>query len=209
MESFGVKYNISQKKVAPREGQIPTCDIDMIEKHIEDIEKQLSNNNIKGEGIQYLISLYEKAIEFYSAINNPRYEYFMKKTQECLKMQIMIDYMDKKVNESKNNNVNKESSIKMKNEIQSDKVINKINIEKSQSDQLNKKQSKEERITQPLSSRDTSKSTLEKIPIIETGNDKPKTSRSLHVAMSNDDDDNPIDLRSDEDDDDEEDEENN
>ena len=209
MESFGVKYNISQKKVAPREGQIPTCDIDMIEKHIENIEKQLSNNNIKGEGIQYLISLYEKAIEFYSAINNPRYEYFMKKTQECLKMQIMIDYMDKKVNESKNNNINNESSLKSESEIKCDKIINKINIEKSQSDQLNKKQSKDERINQPLSSRDTSKSTLEKIPIIETGNDKPKTSRSLHVAMSNDDDDNPIDLGSDEDDEDEENEEDN
>jgi hypothetical protein len=32
MDNFGVKYNISQKKLGTKEGKLPICDIDLIEK---------------------------------------------------------------------------------------------------------------------------------------------------------------------------------
>ena len=40
MECFGINYNISQRSLEPKEGKLPNCDIDMVEKEIEEIEKK-------------------------------------------------------------------------------------------------------------------------------------------------------------------------
>ena len=210
MESFGVKYNISQKKLGTKEGKLPICDIDLIEKSIEELEKKLSDKETKVEDVQTLMSLYEKAIEFYSAMNNPRYEHFMKKTQECMKMQIMIDLMNNKIKEgNKNNNDNKKQLL-----TESKKEISKAedeitNTNKQNNEIENNQKNKEQNINNKINLDNEDKPTeqitsaVDNLPTISSENNNSKASAPIvHVEMSNDDDDNPIDVGSDEDDED-------
>ena len=208
MESFGVKYNISQKKLGTKEGKLPICDIDLIEKNIEELEKKISDKEPKVEDVQKLISLYEKAIEFYSAMNNPRYEHFMKKTQECMKMQIMINVTDNKIKEGNDNNDNKELQTESKKEISKteDEITNtnvqNPEIENNQNDIAQSINNKINRDNENTPTEQTT-SIVENLPITSSENNNSKTSAKIvHVQMSNDDDDNPIDVGSDEDDED-------
>lgn len=182
MECFGINYNISQRSLEPKEGKLPNCDIDMVEKEIEEIEKKMESSSKPSlELVQYLMTLYEKAVEFYSAINNPRYEHFTQKIQDCLKSQAMVDFM------------NKENDDKKKAEPPSETIKGESKPEK-----------KVEETPTPITSRDTPEDRKDPEVVIE---DKPKTSRSLHIAISKDDDDLPIEINSDEDEDEDENEE--
>ena len=208
MESFGIKYNISQKTIGPKEGKLPSCDIEMVEKEIEEYEKKINQNDVSVEMVQYLILLYERAIEYYSAINNPRYEHFMKKTKECMNMNIMIDNLNK-VNQSNENKTHTEDSVQKAemNTTSKDNENNKQQIEdkKDNNNKEDKQKEKEDKNGQPLSSREKKPLMLENLPKETEDDNKPKSSRSLHVAMSNDEDDAPIDVGSGEDEEEEDD----
>ena len=45
-------------------------DIDQILEHIEDYEEEIQENDLSLSSIQTLITLYQKAIEYYSALDN-------------------------------------------------------------------------------------------------------------------------------------------
>ena len=66
-----------------REGTVPMVEINLVEEEIKNIEKKIKNKeNITKESISILINLYEKAIQYYSALNNKRFEIFIKKIHE-------------------------------------------------------------------------------------------------------------------------------
>lgn len=77
---FGVKMDIKKH----REGELPKIDINKVEKGIPQLENQMKfSGNILV--FNKLLSDYEKAVEYYSAINDPKYEIYTKKIQELLK----------------------------------------------------------------------------------------------------------------------------
>ena len=63
-----------------REGSVPLVDINTVEEEIKKIEKKIINKeDITKDNISMLVSLYEKAIQYYSALNDDRFEICIKK----------------------------------------------------------------------------------------------------------------------------------
>ena len=63
-----------------REGSVPMVDINLVEEKIKLFEKKINTKeNITKENISVLINLYEKAIQYYSALNDKRFEIYIKK----------------------------------------------------------------------------------------------------------------------------------
>ena len=152
MDCFGINYNINRKSLEPKQGKIPNCDIQTVEKQIEIIEKTIREDNIENisfENIQFLMSLYESAIEYYSAINNNLFEVMNAKLQNLLKLKKINDF----INNQKNNNLVKEENkedakIIKNNNAKSDDKENKNNLnnnkeEKKEEDKKEEEEKKE------------------------------------------------------------------
>ena len=66
-----------------REGRVPMIEINLVEEEIKNLEKKINNKEgINKESISILINLYEKAIQYYSALNDKRFEIYIKKIHE-------------------------------------------------------------------------------------------------------------------------------
>ena len=79
LKERGVKMDINKK----HNGVLPNIDIDKIEEEIQRYENQMkySSNFML---FNKLITHYEKAIEFYSALNDEKYNEYTKKIQNLL-----------------------------------------------------------------------------------------------------------------------------
>jgi len=95
MEKFGINYKISKQNMGPKTGELPKIDIENVENAISDMEKKIGNNIEQAE-VEYLMDLYQKAVEYYSASNNPKFEYYKNKIH--LSMTRLNDFLDKKSN---------------------------------------------------------------------------------------------------------------
>ena len=63
-----------------REGSVPMIEINLVEEEIKHLEKKIENKEeITKESISILVSLYEKAIQYYSALNDEKFKIFIKK----------------------------------------------------------------------------------------------------------------------------------
>ena len=77
---FKITNKINSK--VKREGSVPPVEINLVEEKIKQLEKKItSKEEITKENISILISLYEKAIQYYSALNDDRFELCIKKIQ--------------------------------------------------------------------------------------------------------------------------------
>ena len=77
MELFGKEYNISQKVIQKRMGKLPCNNIEYVEKQIENMEKEFNDNKIINlELVHKLNTLYQTAVEYYSAINSPKFQVY-------------------------------------------------------------------------------------------------------------------------------------
>ena len=130
-----------------REGTVPMVEINLVEEEIKNIEKKIKNKeNITKESISILINLYEKAIQYYSALNNKRFEIFIKKIHEVYSNSEYTSLLNMKTVSSANNQYNvtqfkrkrkkknfgdennkkkKEKKIKNKTEINNENIIDK------------------------------------------------------------------------------------
>lgn len=160
------KMKIYQKKI----GKLPDIDIVKVEQEIEIKEKELNKEESNIDKVMNLMSLYQKAVEYYSAINDQKFGIFTSKIQKLLensqlsKASPSIENKNNEVNLSgkENNKINdknlqKEEMIKEKNngnnndkkEIKKEinvndiKKENKIKIEEKNE---NKKDIKEQKI---------------------------------------------------------------
>ena len=80
MELFGKEYNVSQKVIKKRMGKLPCNNIEHVEKQIENIEKQFNDNkNINMDLDHKLMTLYQTAVEYYSAINSTLFHNYTEK----------------------------------------------------------------------------------------------------------------------------------
>ena len=129
-----------------REGTVPMVEINLVEEEIKNLEKKINNKeNITKESISILINLYEKAIQYYSALNNKRFEIFIKKIHEVYSNTEYTSLLNMKTVSNANNQYNvtqfkrkrkkrnigdegtnkkkKEKKIKNKNEINNENVL--------------------------------------------------------------------------------------
>ena len=163
MECFGINYNISQRNIGEYSGKLPDIDIDALEKQIDDTEKDFNSKTTKTfSEANLLMEFYQKAVEYYSAINNPRFEYFKKKIHEIISSDVMKDYMD-----------TEEAKKGIKATVEDD-------ANRAQTTRTKSNKDKEFKVQEPTSA------------------------RALHVEMSKDDDDAPVDVSSDEEEEEEE-----
>ena len=63
-----------------REGSVPMIEISLVEEEIKHLENKINNKeDVTKESISVLVNLYEKAIQYYSALNDMKFEIFIKK----------------------------------------------------------------------------------------------------------------------------------
>ena len=82
--------NLSQKSIGYKvtdkvykQGKIPLIEINLVEKEISELEKNLKNENIipTKEMISTLLNFYERAIQYYSALNDEKFKLYLQKMQ--------------------------------------------------------------------------------------------------------------------------------
>ena len=90
-----------------REGAVPMVEINLVEEEVKNLEKKFKNkDNITKESISILINLYEKAIQYYSALNDKRFEIFIKKIHEVYSNNEYTSLLNMKTVSSSNNQYN-------------------------------------------------------------------------------------------------------
>ena len=153
------KMKIYQKKI----GKLPDIDIVKVEQEIEAKEKELNKEESNIDKVMNLMSLYQKAVEYYSAINDQKFGIFTSKIQKLLensqlsKASPSIENKDNKNNEvningKENNKVNdknlqKEEMIKEKNNGNNNdkkEVKKEINVNDIKKENKNKIEEKNE-----------------------------------------------------------------
>ena len=119
MELFGKEYNVSQKVIKKRMGKLPCNDIEGVEKKIENLEKEFNDKkNINMDSVHKLMTLYQTAVEYYSAINSPQFQIFTEKIKKMMADPQINELIDK----NKNLNQNKDlSTLKDNQNINKDK----------------------------------------------------------------------------------------
>ena len=131
LKKKSIKYKVTNKDFRPKEGELPDIKIDIIEEEINKYEVTLRlKENINLENVSYLMQLYEKAVQYYSAINDNKFELYKGKIQDM--------FNNKEYTELLNDKNYKAKDI--------DTKINKIYIEKNEknNDKQNIKNDKKE-----------------------------------------------------------------
>ena len=126
-----------------KEGKLPDIDIKYLENEIEEKEKELLNKEneentnkiyMYKEKCLRLMDLYQQAVEFYSAVNNPRYKDINIKIQKLIENIKLTSNLDKKEDEQKKEeNINKKKQLNEN--IKESKDINK-NDNKNEKEEL-------------------------------------------------------------------------
>ena len=143
-----IKHQITNKDFRPKEGEIPQIDIDLVEEEINKYEVTLRlQENINQENVNYLMKLYEKAVQYYSALNDNKYEAYMSKIHDMFKNEeytkLLNEHkkdlkdLDKLINKSKEENKIEEKKENIKKEeksIKRDKFAIEGNLKKSDLD---------------------------------------------------------------------------
>ena len=131
LKKKSIKYKVTNKDFRQKEGELPDIKIDIIEEEINKYEVTLRlKENINLENVSYLMQLYEKAVQYYSAINDNKFELYKGKIQDM--------FNNKEYTELLNDKNYKAKDI--------DTKINKIYIEKNEknNDKQNIKNDKKE-----------------------------------------------------------------
>ena len=172
MELFGKEYNVSQKVIKKRMGKLPCSNIEHVEKQIEKMEKEFNDNkNINMDLIHKLNTLYQTAVEYYSAINSPQFQFYTEKIKNLMGMPKINELIDKTKEEEKNNSLKNENNIQNKentNEKEEKIITTGLNKIKSKLSSLSGKKDKKEKepkkVTKPkvsLSNEDEDGGTLD------------------------------------------------
>ena len=102
LKKKSIKYKITNKDFRPKEGELPQIKIDEVEEEINKYEVTLRlQENVNQENVSYLMELYEKAVQYYSAVNDNKYELYMGKIQDMFSN----EQFTKLLNEKKKANI--------------------------------------------------------------------------------------------------------
>lgn len=141
LKKKSIKYKITNKDFRPKEGELPQIQIDNVEEEINKYEVTLRlQENVNEENVSYLMELYEKAVQYYSAVNDNKYELYTSKIQDMFSNEEytkLLNNKNKSKNEEKKSNkkseTKKEAKKKMKKKIKKlkkkkKKIIMKIKV---------------------------------------------------------------------------------
>ena len=90
-----------------REGTVPMVEINLVEEEVKNLENKIKNKeSMTKESISILINLYEKAIQYYSALNDKRFENYIKKIHDIYSNNEFTSLLNMKTVSSANNQYN-------------------------------------------------------------------------------------------------------
>ena len=143
MELFGKEYNVNQKIIKKRMGKLPYTDIEKVEKQIKLIEKEFEEKkDANMEIVHRLNSLYQKAVEYYSAINSPEFKIYTNKIKEMMGTQKINELINKKEEPSEKKEDVKDVKITPKKEKEEKIIIQGLNKIKNKLNSLSGKREK-------------------------------------------------------------------
>jgi ubiquitin-protein ligase len=141
LKNCGIVYSITNKNLGPKTGQLPPIEINIVEDEINKLEIKIKNpETLNQENLKILMNLYEKAVQYYSAINDNRFEGYMKKIQGLMSDQKYLSLLEGDLEEKKiENGINQNNKI----------IINDNNIE-GKKEELKEEKIKEEKKEEKL-----------------------------------------------------------
>ena len=80
-----IEFKIANESSGAKKGEIPQVDIVAVEQEISKLEIKVKIKGKDGSNIEntkQLMNLYEKAVQYYSAVNDYRYQIYMRKTKK-------------------------------------------------------------------------------------------------------------------------------
>ena len=151
MELFGKEYNVSEKIIKKKMGKLPCSNIESVEKQIESIEKDLNNSNkkINFDLVNKLMTLYQTAVEYYSAINSPLFQNFTYKIKKLMENQKINELIETN-KENKNIQVNKTELPSKEKKNKEERIITQgLNKLKNKLSSLSGKRDQKKVVTKP------------------------------------------------------------
>ena len=83
--------------IKKRMGKLPCSNIEQVEKQIEKLEKEFEDNkNINMDLVHKLMTLYQTAVEYYSAINSQQFQIYTEKIKNLMGTKQINELIDKK-----------------------------------------------------------------------------------------------------------------
>ncbi len=151
-----------------REGTVPMVEINLVEEEVKNLENKIQNKeSMTKESISILINLYEKAIQYYSALNDKRFEIYIKKIHDVYSNNEFTSLLNMKTVTNSNNQYNvtqfkrkrkkrnlgdkgtnkekKEKKIKKKEDINNENIVNEN--ENNEKDEKNKQEDEKQNNT--------------------------------------------------------------
>ena len=75
-----IHFKETLKTLGPKAGKLPEVEIELVDEEIRKLELSLKvKENVRKENLDFLMNLYEKAVQYYSAVNDKRYEEYTNK----------------------------------------------------------------------------------------------------------------------------------
>ena len=147
MELFGKEYNVSQKIIKKRMGKLPCSNIENVESQIKKIEMDFNENKIINMDLFHkLNTLYQTAVEYFSAINSPKFQIYTEKIKNLMANKQINELICKAKEENNIENFEKNIQQKERQNEKEEKIITQgLNKIKSKLSSLSgKKEQKKE-----------------------------------------------------------------
>ena len=109
LSKSSIKFKVTNKINGniKREGSVPMVEINLVEEEIKHLENKINNKeDISKESISVLVNLYEKAIQYYSALNDKKFEIYIKKIHDIYSNNEYTSLLNMKTISSSNNQYN-------------------------------------------------------------------------------------------------------
>ena len=144
-----IDYKLTTKNLGPKSGELPKIDIEKVEEDIIHSEINLKNpDNLNEDNVNNIVELYKKAVQYYSAVNDKKYEIYTKKIQDIIVDPKLGELYNKAI-EKKKENEEKEKKIKEKEnkseEIKEEKKKEDIKIEEKKEEVKIEEKNEEEK----------------------------------------------------------------
>ena len=148
-----IEFKVANESSGAKKGEIPKVDIVAVEQEISKLEIKIKIKGKEGSNIEntkQLMNLYEQAVQYYSALNDYRYQMYMRKTKKLM-AQISENELGKKGvkksgdGEKKKKGKKKKSKNKEKEEKKEEKKEKKKEEKKESKKEEAKEETKEEK----------------------------------------------------------------
>ena len=99
-----IEFKLANESYGAKRGELPKIDITGVEQEISKLEIKIKIKGKEGSNMEntvQLMNLYEKAIQYYSAVNDYRYQIYMRKTKKLFTTMSDKDLGFKKLEEKK------------------------------------------------------------------------------------------------------------